>query len=71
MLTFLILRMNMMWFTINAQPGPDLTGQRKIIRKAIGRQILPRWNDIIQKEVIELIESLSGFSGDPSSLLIG
>jgi hypothetical protein len=68
---FLILRMNLMWFTVNAQPGPNLTGQRKVIRKAIGHQILPKWDAFIQKEAQRLIEVFSGFSGDPRSLLIG
>jgi hypothetical protein len=61
--------MNLGWFTSNAQPGPDHTEQRKIIKKAIGLQVVSDYDHIIYKEAGRLLERLSNFGGDPHPLL--
>jgi hypothetical protein len=46
------------------QPGPKLTRQRKILKRAIGLQAVENYEGIIQSEIMKLQEIFSGFSGD-------
>lgn len=62
--------MNQLWFTINQQPGPAHTEQRKIIRKAIGPQEVPHYDYVLEQEAEKLLKRLSGFKGDPRPLLV-
>ncbi|PVF96182.1 cytochrome P450 [Serendipita vermifera] len=62
--------MSIDWFTALLQPGHTLTEQRKFIRKAIGPQTAQEYDWMIQSESIPLIQSLSGFVGDPLPKLV-
>jgi cytochrome P450 len=62
--------MNQSWFTILAQPGPTHTAQRKIMRKAMGTQVVSNYDGVLYQEVEKLLEALTGFSGDPRPLIM-
>jgi cytochrome P450 len=63
-------RMYIGWFMALLQPGPTLTEQRKVLRKAIGPQTAQEYDWMIQRESKQLIQSLSGFIGDPLPKLV-
>jgi cytochrome P450 len=62
--------MNHGWFTVGQQPGPAHTEQRKIMRKAMGPQVISKYDGMIYQEAEKLLKVLSGFSGDPRPLII-
>ncbi|PVF96176.1 cytochrome P450 [Serendipita vermifera] len=57
------------WFMVLAQPGHRHEQQRRILKKSIGTQRVPEYDNIIETEAAALLEALSGFRGDPHSAL--
>lgn len=52
------------WALIVLQPGPNFKAQRKLLRKSVGQQIAPRYDELIREEVVPLLDTLSKLAGD-------
>lgn len=54
----------MEWTLVMAQPGHAVNEMRKILRKEIGSQAVVQYDYIVQQEAENLVQALSGFSGN-------
>ncbi|PVF92921.1 cytochrome P450 [Serendipita vermifera] len=62
--------MDSAWNMALAPPDHGFTEQRKVLRKAIGAQSLQDYDGLILAESAKLVEAFSGFSGDPSPVVL-
>ena len=56
----------MRWRLPLLQPGPILQDQRRLLRRIIGPQGLPKHQYLITSEIHNLLCDLNGFKGEPS-----
>jgi cytochrome P450 len=57
------------WSLLQAQPGHNLTEQRKIFRKVLGPQVVKDYDQLIERQAEGFVNRMEGFSGDPTELV--
>jgi cytochrome P450 len=61
--------MELGWSLLQIQPGPNLLEQRKIFKKALGPQVINKYDELIEREAENFVSKLKGFSGDPAPIV--
>ena len=61
--------MGLDWTLAFRQPGHRLSEQRKMLRRGIGQQRVGSHNGKIERNTTKLMLELSGFEGNPHSLI--
>jgi hypothetical protein len=53
------------WNLVGMNPTPLHASLRRIFRECIGPQVVPRYDDLIQRQAENYIRSLGDFQGSP------